>query len=72
MNREAIEYYKSISTIMENFCRPLNDYLGVSLFIYFKAFKISLVACASSWSPSKKLNRNSDHSGQKIGHYSST
>ncbi len=38
MNREAIEYYKSISTIMENFCRPLNDYLGVSLFIYFKAF----------------------------------
>ena len=38
MNKAAIEYYQSVSSVMENFCKPLNDYLGISLLTYFKVY----------------------------------
>lgn len=38
MNKKFIEYYQSVSTDIENFCKPLKEYLGISLFIYFKVF----------------------------------
>lgn len=38
MNSEALNYYQSISSIMESFCKPLNDYLGVSFFLHFKVY----------------------------------
>ncbi len=39
MNKQAIEYQQSVSSRMVDFCKPLNDYLGISLFTYFKAYK---------------------------------
>ena len=38
-NKQAIEYQQSISSQIVDFCKPLNDYLGVSLFVYYKAYK---------------------------------
>jgi DNA-binding CsgD family transcriptional regulator len=38
MNNNAIEYYKSVSSVMEKFCEPLNDYFGISLLTYFKVY----------------------------------
>ena len=38
MNREAISYYQSVSPIIEEFCKPLNDYFSISLLTYFRAY----------------------------------
>ena len=38
-NKQAIEYQQSISSRIANFCKPLNDYLGIALFVYFKIYK---------------------------------
>ena len=39
MNEDAIIYSKEISSEMENFCEPLKNHFGISLFVYFRAFK---------------------------------
>ncbi len=39
--KDALNYYQSISSIMKDFCQPLNDYLGISLFLYFKIYENS-------------------------------
>ena len=39
MNRDAISYYQSASSVMEEFCRPLNDYFSIPLFVYFKVYR---------------------------------
>lgn len=38
MNKQSIEYYQSISSAIEDYCKPLKEYLGISLFIYFKVY----------------------------------
>jgi DNA-binding CsgD family transcriptional regulator len=38
-NKQAIEYYQSISSQIVEFCKPLNDYLGISFFIYSRVYK---------------------------------
>lgn len=38
MNKEAIEYYNNVYPQIKNFCSPLKDYLGISLFIYFRIY----------------------------------
>lgn len=38
MNKEAVDYYRSLSHRVEEFCHPLEEYLGITLFIYFKFF----------------------------------
>ncbi len=38
MNKEAVEYYRSLSSSVETFCQPLSEYLGISLFIYFRIY----------------------------------
>ena len=38
MNKQAIEYQQSLSSRIVDFCKPLNDYLGISLFTYFKVY----------------------------------
>jgi DNA-binding CsgD family transcriptional regulator len=38
MNKEAIEYYQSVSSVIEDFCRPLNNYFNIAYFSYFKAY----------------------------------
>ena len=39
MNREAITYYQSVSLIIEEFCKPLDDYFGIPFFMYYKIYK---------------------------------
>jgi DNA-binding CsgD family transcriptional regulator len=39
INKQAIEYQQSISSQIVDFCKPLNDYLGISLFVYYKVYK---------------------------------
>lgn len=39
MNKDAIVYYQSIYSRIEDFCKPLNDYFGIALFIYYKVYK---------------------------------
>ncbi len=39
MNKEAIEYYQSVSSRMEDFCKPLVEYLGITVFGYFKVYR---------------------------------
>ena len=45
MNKEAVEYYRSLSSSVETFCQPLSEYLGISLFIYF----ILIFILAGTW-----------------------
>ena len=37
-NTEATEYYKSIASAIDDFCKPLNDYLGIALFTYANVY----------------------------------
>lgn len=37
-NKQAIEYQQSISARMVDFCKPLNDYFGITYFAYFKIY----------------------------------
>ena len=37
-NKQAIEYQQKVSSRIVDFCKPLNDYLGISLFTYFKIY----------------------------------
>jgi len=39
INKNAIEFYKNIDFRVRDFCSPLNNYLGISLFIYCKFYK---------------------------------
>ncbi len=39
MNREAISYYQTVSPIIEEFCKPLDDYFGIPFFMYYKIYK---------------------------------
>lgn len=39
MNEDAIIYSKKVSSEMKSFCKPLKNHLGISLFVYFRAFK---------------------------------
>lgn len=41
MNKESVEYYKSIYNRINKFCNPLNDYFNIPLFIYFRIFSDS-------------------------------
>lgn len=38
MNKEAIEYFSNYFPSVKSFCNPLNNHLGISLFIYFKIY----------------------------------
>lgn len=38
MNKEALGYYQNCSQLMKNFCKPLDNYFGIPLVVYFKAF----------------------------------
>lgn len=38
-NKRAIEYQQSISSRIVDFCKPLNDYLGISLFVCSRIYK---------------------------------
>ncbi len=38
VNKSAMEYYKTIDSRINEYCKPFNEYLGISLFIYFKAY----------------------------------
>lgn len=38
-NKQAIEYQQSISSQIVDFCKPLNDYLSISFFIYSRVYK---------------------------------
>ena len=40
-NKKAIEYYKTVAQRLQNFCKPLNDYLGIPLFLYYKVYNDS-------------------------------
>lgn len=37
-NKKAVELLSRFSQSIKNFCCPLNEYLGISLFIYFKIY----------------------------------
>lgn len=39
MNEDAAAYSKLLSYKLKDFCKPLNDYFGISLFAYFKVLK---------------------------------
>ena len=39
INKNAIEYSKSISAKIKNFCQPLEDYFGINYMHYCKAYK---------------------------------
>lgn len=38
MNNNELIYYKNISPIIGDFCKPLNDYFGITLFNYMKIY----------------------------------
>ncbi len=38
-NKQAIAYQQSVSSQIVAFCKPLNDYLGVPFFMYYKIYK---------------------------------
>lgn len=38
MNKEAIGFYECVAPSIKDFCKPLNDYLGISHFAYFKIY----------------------------------
>ena len=39
MNKEAISYYQSVSPIIEEFCKPLDDYFGIPFLCIIKFTK---------------------------------
>jgi DNA-binding CsgD family transcriptional regulator len=61
-NKQAIEYQQSVSSRIVDFCNPLNDYLGISLFVYYKVYKDgSYVALSNNKELTKRYISSINH-----------